>query len=304
MQTNTLKKTNIDDIINNFWFANIPIENKVSEVKHTCESLDGLFPHLEIKNITSNQDYKNIITTEILRLIGQLDNVSSCESLNNYGLSLNNKNNKTYTLICESDDKKKTSLVKSFKNGSIKHINEMIETQDKAYKTQVKIETPIINQFWCSLKLNSEIINIHIGSNGKGHNYEISCTNIPAENMKIIEYFFHTFTKVLTLPEVEDCCLLVNDIIKKECDNDINRINNIDTITKVLKEIQAQMLSKHPNIRKYLEKCSIQIPDFLKKSLNLQDDNVNDDKRSICNICNICSSCLSSTYDEKNQKDI
>ena len=71
------------------WFANIPIENKVSEVKHTCESLDGLFPHLEIKNITSNQDYKNIITTEILRLIGQLDNVSSCESLTNPSLYKN-----------------------------------------------------------------------------------------------------------------------------------------------------------------------------------------------------------------------
>ena len=122
--------------------------------------------------------------------------------------------------------------------------------------------------------------------------------------MKIIEYFFHTFTKVLTLPEVEDCCLLVNDIIKKECDDNIDKINSIDTITKVLKDIQVQMLSKHPNIGKYLQKCSTQIPDFLKKSLSLQDDNVNDDKRSICNICNICSSCLSSIYDQNTQKDV
>ena len=303
--------TNIQDIINNLWFANISIKNNVPEAEHTLESLDSLFPHLKIKSIKNDQDYKNIITTEILRLIGQLNNVSSYNSLTqlppyenySYGLSLNKKDNKKYILTYESD-KTRTFLRKGFSNPSEGHIRHTIDTKNKAYK-KVYIETPNINNFWCQLTLDGESINIYINRDKAVLcDYNISCTNIPTENMKIIEYFFHTFTKVLTLPEVEYCCLLVNDIIKKECSDGIDRINNIDTITKVLKDIQVQMLNEHPNIRTYLQNCSIQIPDFLEKKSSILSNNNGNNTTWLCNICNLCSSCLSSIYDKNTQKDV
>ena len=153
--------------------------------------------------------------------------------------------------------------MKSFSHPSDGKIEHTIKTENKAYKTQVYIETPNTNKFWCTLTLDGEFIKIYIGGNGKPHNYNISCTNIPTENMKIIKHFFHTFTKVLTLPEVKDCCLLVNDIIQQECGNDINKICDINTFTRILKLTQDRMLEQHPEIAKILDKCPQ--PYFLEK---------------------------------------
>ena len=104
------------------------------------------------------------------------------------------------------------------------------------------------------------------------------------------------------MPEAQDCCLLVNDIMKKECGNDIKKICNINTFTRILKLTQEQMLEQHPEIEKNLKKCPQ--PDFLeKKPYILSNDDGNDTTWS-CDICNLCSSCLSSIYDQNTQKDV
>ena len=207
MQTNTLKKTNIDDIIRNLWFTNIQVEQKYEDVENKLMLLDKCFPHLEIKKIKSNQDYTNIITKEIRRLIDHFGNSDIIDGLTHEfhdkfycGISFN----KWSELACYIEQDKITlqkkiaakNLSGNKTDGEIKHTiqKKVLSGGKESFTETVTVDTLNTNNFWCSLKLEGECIYIHIGSNGKPHNYNISCANIKTENMKIIKHFFHTFS--------------------------------------------------------------------------------------------------------------
>ena len=259
--------------IESFWpIKHIDVKNK--EFKSTIDAMCIMFPRLKT-NKNNQNNFTNFIKCEVARMMQINDSDTNVITYKNtkiyndmcYGLEHEDSK------LCLELDSKKMELELIDKQGYVIHTLPIVQDGKKI----THFETRNNNQCWCAFDYNdtdNKFNKIHIFIQGKKTDAkDVLCQGFSSDNLEVIKFFFNTFTKVLTMTELNACCLNLHKSIDK-IKNALDDVTNENILTNLFIETIQTTLQQHTGIKQYLDECGVKYP----SKLNI-DNGINKDKR-------------------------